>query len=128
VLIAFRGATYVPVNAAPSLPILGFAFLLSILTGVVFGVAPAWIGTHADPSHGQRGSSRSSTSHASRPQRVLVIVQAARSIVLLAVAGLVTRSLSNLKRLTLVSRRKAGFLRTSTSKLPAITRAASRVV
>jgi predicted permease len=97
-LIAFRGATYVPVNAAPSLPILGFAFLLSILTGVVFGVAPAWIGTHADPSNGLRGSSRSSTSHASRPQRVLVIVQAALSIVLLAVAGLVTQSLSNLER------------------------------
>jgi predicted permease len=98
VLVAFRGATYVPVNAAPSLPILGFAFLLSILTGVVFGVAPAWIGTHADPSHGLRGNSRSSTSRVSRPQRVLVIVQAALSVVLLAVAGLVTQSLSNLEK------------------------------
>jgi predicted permease len=98
VLIAFRGATYVPVNAAPSLPILGFAFLLSILTGVVFGVAPAWIGTHADPSDGLRGSSRSSTTRASRPQRMLVIVQASLSVVLLAVAGLVTQSLSNLEK------------------------------
>ena len=98
VLIAFRGATYIPVDAAPSLPILGFALLLSILTGVVFGVAPAWIGTHADPSNGLRGSSRSSTAHASRPQKVLVIVQAALSIVLLAVAGLVTQSLNNLEK------------------------------
>jgi predicted permease len=98
VLIAFRGATYVPVNAAPSLPILGFAFLLSIFTGVVFGVAPAWIGTHADPSDGLRGSSRNSTTRASRPQRMIVIVQAALSVALLAVAGLVTQSLSNLER------------------------------
>ena len=97
VLIAFRGATYIPVNAAPSLPILGFAFVLSIFTGIVFGVAPAWIGTHADPSNGLRGSSRSSTSRASRPQHVLVIVQAALSVVLLAVAGLVTQSLKNLE-------------------------------
>jgi predicted permease len=98
VSIAFRGATYVPVDAAPSFPILGFAFFLSLLTGVVFGVAPAWIGTHADPSHSLRGSSRSSTSHASRPQRVLVIVQAALSVVLLAVAGLLAQSLNNLER------------------------------
>jgi predicted permease len=97
VLVAFRGATYIPVNAAPSLSVLGFAFLLSILTGVVFGVAPAWIGTHAEISNGLRCSSRSNTSRASRPQHVLVIVQAALSVVLLAVAGLVTQSLSNLE-------------------------------
>jgi predicted permease len=98
VLIAFRGATYIPVSPAPSLPVLAFAFLLCIFTGVVFGVAPAWIGTHADPSDGLRGSSRSSTTRASRPQQVLVVVQAALSVVLLAVAGLVTQSLSNLEK------------------------------
>jgi predicted permease len=98
VSIAFRGATYVPVDAAPSLPILGFAFFLSLLTGVIFGVAPAWIGTHADTSQSLRGSGRSSTSHASRPQRVLVIMQAALSVVLLAVAGLLAQSLSNLEK------------------------------
>src|ERR1700744_3599872 len=98
VLIAFRGATYIPVNAAPSLPILGFAFLLSIVTGVVFGMVPAWIGTHADPSNGLRRSSRRSTGRGARPPKALVIVQAALSIVLLAVAGLVTQSLSNLEK------------------------------
>ncbi len=97
-LIAFRGATHIPVNPSPSLPILGFALALSVLTGVIFGVAPAWIGTHADPSKGLRGSTRNSTTHSSRPQKVLVIVQAALSIVLLAVAGLVTQSLSNLEK------------------------------
>ncbi len=96
-LIIFRGAEYVPVHATPSLPILGFALLLSMLTGVTFGVAPAWMETRAEPTDGLRGNSRSSTQQASRPQKMLVIVQAALSVVLLAVAGLVTQSLRNLE-------------------------------
>src|ERR1039457_4108422 len=35
-MVFFRGSRYVPINAAPSLPVLGFAFLLSLVTGVVF--------------------------------------------------------------------------------------------
>jgi predicted permease len=97
-LLAFRGATYVPINASPSLPVLGFALLLSILTAIIFAVAPAWIGTRANPSDGLRSGSRGATHHASRPQKVLVIVQAALSVVLLAVAGLVTQSLRNLEK------------------------------
>jgi len=97
-LIVFRGAKYIPVHATPSLPILGFALLVSVLTGVIFGIAPAWIGTHADPQEGLRGSSRSATHHSSKPQKVLVVIQAALSIVLLAVAGLVTQSLRNLEK------------------------------
>lgn len=96
-VLAFRGATYVPISASPSLPVLGFALCLSILTAVVFAVAPAWIGTRANPSDGLRSGSRGATSHASRPQKVLVIVEAALSVVLLAVAGLVTQSLRNLE-------------------------------
>jgi len=97
-LLAFRGATYVPITASPSLPVLGFALLLSILTAIVFAVAPAWIGTRANPSDGLRTGSRGATHHASRPQKALVIVQAALSVVLLAVAGLVTQSLRNLEK------------------------------
>ena len=97
-LLAFRGATYVPVDASPSLPVLGFAMLLSILTGVTFGVTPAWIGTHAEPSDGLRGRSRSATNRSSGMQRTLIIVQTALSVVLLAGAGLVTHSLLNLER------------------------------
>ena len=48
-LIAFRGAHYIPINPAPSLQVLGFAFLLACVTGIVFGVAPAWITSHSDP-------------------------------------------------------------------------------
>jgi predicted permease len=96
-LIAFRGASYVPIESSPSPPILGFALLLSVITGVVFGVAPAWISTRVDPADGLRGINRSTTTHAALPQKMLVIVQATLSTVLLAVAGLVTQSLRNLE-------------------------------
>ncbi len=95
--LAFRGANYIPIEASPSPPVLVFTLLLSILTGVIFGVAPAWIGTHEEPAAVLRGSSRRTTSRSSLSQRTFVVVQTALSVVLLAVAGLVTQSLRNLE-------------------------------
>jgi len=40
VLLAFRGAKYVPIAATPSFSVLGFAFLLSLITGIIFSAAP----------------------------------------------------------------------------------------
>jgi predicted permease len=97
-LIVFRGATVIPVSATPSAPVLCFAFLLSLLTCVAFSLAPAWVSTHADPAHGLQGASRSRTSHTSLSQKMLVVLQAAVSVVLLAVAGLVSKSLMHLER------------------------------
>ena len=97
VAIAFRHAHYVPIYASPSLPVLGFAFLLSLLTGGLFGIAPAWLATRADPAEALRGANRSTKDHASWSQKSLVIVQATLSVVLLVGAGLLTRSLMNLQ-------------------------------
>ena len=97
VAIAFHHAHYVPINASPSLPVLGFAFLLSLLTGALFGIAPAWLATRADPAEALRGANRSTRDHASWSQKSLVIVQATLSVVLLVGAGLLTRSLMNLQ-------------------------------
>jgi macrolide transport system ATP-binding/permease protein len=96
-LLAFRGAHYIPISPKPSLPVLGFAILLSLITGVVFGVAPAWIGSRSDPADALRGAGRSTGDRSSVVQKPLVILQVAFSIVLLIGAGLVTQSLRNLE-------------------------------
>ncbi len=97
VALAFHGARYVPVDAAPSLAVLAFAFALSLVTGALFGIAPAWLATHADPAEALRGANRSTRDRASWSQKSLVVVQAALSVVLLTGAGLLTRSLTNLQ-------------------------------
>jgi predicted permease len=97
-LVAFRGAVYVPISATPSLPVFVFALLISIVTGIFFGVAPAWIGAHAAPAEGLSGFGRSTQGRTSLLQRSMVVVQTALSIVLLVLAGLTTQSLRNLER------------------------------
>ncbi len=96
-LLAFRGANFVPIQAAPSLPVLGFAFGLSLVTGLIFGVAPAWISTRIEPAEVLRGANRSTGNSATLPQKSLVVFQAALSLVLLAYAGILTKSLGNLE-------------------------------
>jgi predicted permease len=97
VALAFHSAQFVPIDAKPSLPVLAFAFALSLLTGVLFGTAPAWFTSHGNPVEALRGANRSTRDSATLPQKVLVVVQATLSIVLLAGAGLLTRSLRNLE-------------------------------
>ncbi|MBZ5595131.1 MAG: ABC transporter permease [Acidobacteriia bacterium] len=96
--LAFHGAHFLPISTAPSLPVMAFAFLLSLVTGVVFGVAPAWFATRTDPVEALRGAGRSTRGGSSLPRRLLLVVQAALSIVLVAGAAMLARSLSNLER------------------------------
>ncbi|MGB8768989.1 MAG: ABC transporter permease [Candidatus Korobacteraceae bacterium] len=96
-LIAFRGSRFIPIDTTPSLPILTFACVLSVITGVIFGVAPAWISSHSDPAEALRGANRATRDRSALPQRSLVIAQVAFSLVLLALAGLVTESLRNME-------------------------------
>lgn len=77
--------------------VLGFAFALSLLTGVVFGIGPAWITSHSDPAEALRGVNRSTRDRSSLPQKSLIVFQAALSLVLLVGAGLLTQSLRNLE-------------------------------
>ena len=53
------GRNWVPVDAAPSTPVLLFALGISLITGVVFGMAPAWMTSHAEPIEALRGANRS---------------------------------------------------------------------
>ncbi len=95
--LAFPDSPGLPIHATPSPLVLGFAFGLSLLTGLVFGVAPAWITSHSEPAEALRGSNRSTRDSASLLQRLLVVMQAALSLVLLVGAGLLTRSLNKLE-------------------------------
>jgi predicted permease len=96
--LAFPDARNLPIDASPSLLVLGFAFLVSLVTGVLFGAAPAWLSSHAQPAEVLRGSNRSTRDRSSLPQKALVVFQAALSLVLLAGAILMTKSLTNLEQ------------------------------
>jgi predicted permease len=91
-------ANYVPVDASPSWPVLLFTLAVSVLTGILFGIAPAWMTSHVDPVEALRGSNRSVRGGASIAQKSLVIAQAAMSLVLLSAAALLGQSLRNLER------------------------------
>jgi predicted permease len=95
--LAFPESPAMPIHASPSLPVLGFAFLLSLITGVTFGIVPAWVTSHADPADALRGAGRSTKDGASFSQKSLIVFQAALSLALLVSAGLLTKSLRNLQ-------------------------------
>src|SRR5437588_9362146 len=88
---------YVPISATPSLPVLLFTLGISVITGVIFGIAPAWVTSHADPVEALRGVNRSVGSGRSWAQKSLVIAQIAVSLVLLSAAALLGQSLRNLE-------------------------------
>jgi predicted permease len=87
----------VAISPLPSRPVLGFTFVVSLLTGIVFGVAPAWMMARADPADALRGARRSTTSSAGWTQKALVVAQVALSLVLLCAAGLLAQSLRNMR-------------------------------
>ncbi len=100
-MLAFPGAPSVPIDASPSPEVVGFAFAISMLTGILFGVAPAWIAAQADPADALRSGTRTTASGASLLQRVLVVMQAALSLVLLVGAGLFSQNLNKLQSMDL---------------------------
>lgn len=94
--------TWVPVAAAPSAPVLFFALAVSLITGVIFGIAPAWVASRAEPMEAMRGASRAmglnpGTIGSLGAQKTLVIMQTAVSLVLLSAAAMLGQSLRNLE-------------------------------
>ena len=100
VSLAFRIGgpnNYVPIQATPSWPVLLFTLAVSVLTGVVFGIAPAWMTSQTGPAEALRGAGRAVGAGRSWVQKSLVIAQIAVSVVLLSAAALLGRSLRNLE-------------------------------
>jgi predicted permease len=110
-VIAFAGARFIlqfafpkvgdmagiPIDPSPSIPVLLFAFGVSLIAGIAFGIAPAWMATRVDPIEALRGANRSTARLGSLPRKALVVFQAALSLVLLSASGLLTAALHSLE-------------------------------
>ena len=92
--LAFPNQHNMPVTASPSPMVIGFAFALSLVTGILFGLAPALMAARSQPAEALRSNARTTAHGASFLQRALVVLQAALSLVLLVAAGLFAQSLT----------------------------------
>jgi predicted permease len=91
-----RGA----LDVAPDARVLGFTLGVSVLTGLLFGLAPAWQATRIDLTASLKDQSGSSASRSRLAlNKLLVVTQVALSLFLLIGAGLFVRSLQNLRNL-----------------------------
>jgi predicted permease len=95
--LAFAGATTLPIDVTPSPMVLAFAVGLALMTGVLFGAAPAWFATRTNPIEALRGTGRSMGDGASFTRTTLLVVQATLSVVLVAGSTMLGRSLGNLE-------------------------------
>ncbi len=74
--------------------VLAFTSAIAVLTGLLFGIVPAWRSANVDPQDAMRGSGRGIAGERSRFSLVktLVVGQVALSLVLLVAAGLLLGS------------------------------------
>jgi putative ABC transport system permease protein len=78
--------------------VLGFTTLLSLVTGLAFGVAPAWQLARVDPGQTLKEGGRSSSHGGRAMRRALVVAEVALAVVLLVGAGLMLRSFDRLQQ------------------------------
>src|SRR5229473_3444887 len=95
--LAFHSSHFLPISTSPSLTVLAFAFALALVTGIIFGAAPAWLATRTDPAEALRGSGRGTQDRSSFTRKALLVVQATLSVVLVAGATMLARSLNKLE-------------------------------
>jgi putative ABC transport system permease protein len=100
VLVALSPANLINrADVGLSLPVLGFTFGVSLLTGVVFGLLPALEAARSDPHEALKETGRSNTgSPRSRRMRgAFVVAEVALALVLLVGAGLMMKSFLRLQ-------------------------------
>jgi len=97
-LLVTRVAATTPLDVKPDALILLFTFGISIVSGVVFGIAPALRATKTDLTSALKEKSAVGRRHRVNLGSVLVVVQVAVSLILLVGAGLFARSLIKLQQ------------------------------
>jgi predicted permease len=95
--LAFSNASVLPIDTWPSPLVLAFAAGLALVTGIIFGAAPAWFATRTDPIEALRGAGRTKGDRSSFARTALLVVQATLSVVLVAGSTMLGRSLGNLQ-------------------------------
>ena len=85
--------TAIPIDGG----VLLFAFATTLLTAVLFGLAPVWKATHAQTGSTMKDSARGTTASraSNRSRSVIVVIEVALSLMLLTAAGLVVASFRN---------------------------------
>ncbi len=78
--------------------VFGYAIGIAVMTGLIFGLVPAWLAGHSDPMEAIKdgGSKASSGKSGSSVRRILVIAEVALSVVLLLSSGVLLRGLMDL--------------------------------
>jgi predicted permease len=91
------GDSPAPLAVDPDWRTFAFTAAVSLLTGIVFGLAPALRGTRVDPGPVIKEGMRHAGRRSHTLDRVLVVAQVALSVVLMAGAGLFARTLRKLR-------------------------------
>ena len=95
--LVFHSDHLLALDTTPSLPVLAFSLGIALFTALLFGAAPAWFATRTDPIEALRGVNRSTRDRSSFSRQALLVLQATLSVVLVAGAAMLTRSLFNLQ-------------------------------
>ena len=93
--------TRVTLDLRPDLRVLGVTMAAAILTGVLFGLAPAWRSARQDPAAVLQHNTRSLASGGNRLSQALIVAQVSLSLILLLGAGLLVKSFQKLHSLDL---------------------------
>lgn len=101
VLVAFMTEGSVSFDLRPDFSVLSLAVCVALLTGILFGLAPAWRSSRLDPATVLQRGSRSLAGGAGTLGKGLIVTQVALSLVLLLGAGLLARTFQDLRSLDL---------------------------